>query len=84
MTPEIEKDSRQPAIPRWLRQVVSLFHRKPKPPEKKPMWEGKCACCGGRVVCWERIPEPNETVECQGCAWHDAEKRCAMFRSVLL
>lgn len=33
------------------------------------MWEGKCACCGGRVVCWDRIPAANELVECQGCAW---------------
>ena len=27
MMPELEKDSRQPAIPRWLRQVVLRWRR---------------------------------------------------------
>ena len=67
-----------PAKFRWF----NFFRRKPKPQEKKPLWEGKCACCGGRVYSMNRIPATNEAVECTGCSWEltDASKKRASER----
>lgn len=62
-----------------LRRLVSLFRRKPKPQLPAPVWEGKCACCGGRVYSLDAVPENPATTECTGCAmkWTDASKKRA-------
>ena len=89
-TPSKHKTMTTPNIPEQkesanagcVRRLVSLFHRKPKPEEAKPMWEGKCACCGGRVYSMSRIPAANEAVECSGCSLEltDAGKKRASER----
>lgn len=60
----------------------AFFKRDPKPQTPPPLWEGKCACCGGRVYSMDRVPAVGEAVECSGCSWGytDASKKRAADR----
>lgn len=49
------------------------------PPAKKPLWQGKCSCCGVSCRSYTRTFTPNEelTLECLGCqiGWTEASKK---------